>query len=260
MAEFTLPANSIVKKGKTFDAPNGAARVKKFLIYRFDASIGENPSVDTYSVDLDTCGPMVLDALIKIKSDIDPTLSFRRSCREGICGSCAMNIDGSNTLACTMAIEDVSGDVKIYPLPHQPVVKDLVSDLDNFYKQYAAIEPWMQSESKPVGGRERLQSEEDREKLDGLYECIMCACCSTSCPSYWWNSDKYLGPAALLAAYRWIVDSRDEKTEERLEALDDPFKLYRCHTIMNCATVCPKGLNPAQAIAETKKMLVKSSL
>ena len=260
MAEFTLPANSIVKKGKTFDAPNGAARVKKFLIYRFDASTGENPSVDTYSIDLDTCGPMVLDALIKIKSDIDPTLSFRRSCRQGICGSCAMNIDGSNTLACTMAIEDVSGDVKIYPLPHQPVVKDLVSDLDNFYKQYAAIEPWMQSESKPVGGRERLQSEEDREKLDGLYECIMCACCSTSCPSYWWNSDKYLGPAALLAAYRWIVDSRDEKTEERLEALDDPFKLYRCHTIMNCATVCPKGLNPAQAIAETKKMLVKSSL
>ena len=260
MAEFTLPANSIVKKGKTFDAPEGAARVKKFLIYRFDASTGENPSVDTYSVDLDSCGPMVLDALIKIKSEIDPTLSFRRSCREGICGSCAMNIDGSNTLACTMAIEDVSGDIKIYPLPHQPVVKDLVSDLDNFYKQYEAIEPWMQSETKPLGGRERLQSVEDREKLDGLYECIMCACCSTSCPSYWWNGDKYLGPAALLAAYRWIVDSRDENTEQRLTALDDPFKLYRCHTIMNCATVCPKGLNPAQAIAETKKMLVKSSL
>ena len=260
MAEFTLPANSIVNKGKTFDAPEGAARVKKFLIYRFDASTGENPSVDTYSVDLDSCGPMVLDALIKIKSEIDPTLSFRRSCREGICGSCAMNIDGSNTLACTMAIEDVSGDIKIYPLPHQPVVKDLVSDLDNFYKQYEAIEPWMQSETKPLGGRERLQSVEDREKLDGLYECIMCACCSTSCPSYWWNGDKYLGPAALLAAYRWIVDSRDENTEQRLSALDDPFKLYRCHTIMNCATVCPKGLNPAQAIAETKKMLVKSSL
>ena len=260
MAEFTLPANSIVKKGKTFDAPEGAARVKKFLIYRFDASTGENPSVDTYSVDLDSCGPMVLDALIKIKSEIDPTLSFRRSCREGICGSCAMNIDGSNTLACTMAIEDVSGDIKIYPLPHQPVVKDLVSDLDNFYKQYEAIEPWMQSETKPLGGRERLQSVEDREKLDGLYECIMCACCSTSCPSYWWNGDIYLGPAALLAAYRWIVDSRDENTEQRLTALDDPFKLYRCHTIMNCATVCPKGLNPAQAIAETKKMLVKSSL
>lgn len=260
MAEFKLPANSIIKKGKTFDAPDGAARVKKFEIYRYDSSDGNNPSVDTYFVDLDTCGPMILDALIKIKSDIDPTLSFRRSCREGICGSCAMNIDGANTLACTMAIDDVEGDIKIYPLPHQPVVKDLVSDLENFYKQYEAIEPWMQAENEPTGGRERLQSKEDREKLDGLYECIMCACCSTSCPSYWWNSDKYLGPAALLAAYRWIVDSRDDKTEERLAALDDPFKLYRCHTIMNCATVCPKGLNPAQAIAETKKMLVQSNL
>ena len=171
-----------------------------------------------------------------------------------------MNIDGSNTLACTMAIEDVDGDVKVYPLPHQPVVKDLVSDLNNFYKQYESIEPWMQADKEPVGGRERLQSKEDREKLDGLYECIMCACCSTSCPSYWWNSDKYLGPAALLGAYRWIVDSRDDKTDERLAALDDPFKLYRCHTIMNCATVCPKGLNPAKAIAETKKMLVQRNL
>ena len=260
MADFTLPANSIVKKGKTFDAPDGATRVKKFEIYRYDSSDGENPSVDTYFVDLDTCGPMILDALIKIKSEIDPTLSFRRSCREGICGSCAMNIDGSNTLACTMAIEDVDGDVKVYPLPHQPVVKDLVSDLNNFYKQYESIEPWMQADKEPAGGRERLQSKEDREKLDGLYECIMCACCSTSCPSYWWNSDKYLGPAALLGAYRWIVDSRDDKTDERLAALDDPFKLYRCHTIMNCATVCPKGLNPAKAIAETKKMLVQRNL
>ncbi len=260
MAEFTLPANSIVKTGKTFDAPSGATNVRKFLVYRYDSSDGSNPSVDTYNVDLDTCGPMILDALIKIKSEIDPTLSFRRSCREGICGSCAMNIDGANTLACTMAIEDVEGDIKIYPLPHQPVVKDLVSDLTQFYRQYEAIEPWMQSDTVPAGNRERLQSKEDREKLDGLYECIMCACCSTSCPSYWWNSDKYLGPAALLAAYRWIVDSRDEKTDERLEALDDPFKLYRCHTIMNCATVCPKGLNPAQAIADTKKMLVQKNL
>ncbi len=260
MADFKLPANSIVKKGKTFEAPEGATRTRKFEVYRFDSSNEENPSVDTYFVDLDTCGPMILDALIKIKSEIDPTLSFRRSCREGICGSCAMNIDGANTLACTMAIEDVEGDIKIYPLPHQPVVKDLVSDLDNFYKQYEAIEPWMQADKEPAGGRERLQTKEDREKLDGLYECIMCACCSTSCPSYWWNSDKYLGPAALLAAYRWIVDSRDENTEERLKALDDPFKLYRCHTIMNCATVCPKGLNPAKAIAETKKMLVQSNL
>jgi len=260
MAEFTLPANSIVKKGKTFTAPAEAVNVKTFLIYRYDPDSGLNPSVDSYQIDLDDCGPMVLDALIKIKSDIDPGLAFRRSCREGICGSCAMNIDGANTLACTMAIEDVVGDVRIYPLPHQPVVKDLVSDLSNFYRQYEAVQPWMQNAETPVGGRERLQSREDREKLDGLYECIMCACCSTSCPSYWWNGDKYLGPAALLAAYRWIVDSRDEKTDERLAALDDPFKLYRCHTIMNCATVCPKGLNPAQAIAETKKMLVQSKL
>ncbi len=260
MAEFTLPANSIVKTGKTFDAPAGATNVRKFLVYRYDSTDGKNPSVDTYSVDLDSCGPMVLDALIKIKSEIDPTLSFRRSCREGICGSCAMNIDGANTLACTMAIEDVEGDIKIYPLPHQPVVKDLVSDLTQFYAQYEAVKPWMQADTVPEGNRERLQSKDDREKLDGLYECIMCACCSTSCPSYWWNSDKYLGPAALLAAYRWIVDSRDEKTDERLEALDDPFKLYRCHTIMNCATVCPKGLNPAQAIADTKKMLVQKNL
>jgi len=260
MAEFTLPANSIVKKGKTFEAPAGATRVRTFLVYRYDATTGDNPSIDTYKIDVDNCGPMILDALIKIKSEVDSTLSFRRSCREGICGSCAMNIDGANTLACTMAIDDVDGDIKIHPLPHQPVVKDLVSDLDNFYRQYEAVEPWMQSNSKPAGGRERLQSKEDREKLDGLYECIMCACCSTSCPSYWWNSDKYLGPAALLAAYRWIVDSRDEKTDERLDALDDPFKLYRCHTIMNCATVCPKGLNPAKAIAETKKMLVQKNL
>ena len=260
MAEFTLPANSIVKTGKTFDAPAGATNVRNIMVYRYDSTDGKNPSVDTYTVDLDTCGPMILDALIKIKSEIDPTLSFRRSCREGICGSCAMNIDGANTLACTMAIDDVEGDIKIYPLPHQPVVKDLVSDLTQFYAQYEAIEPWMQSDTVPSGNRERLQSKEDREKLDGLYECIMCACCSTSCPSYWWNSDKYLGPAALLAAYRWIVDSRDEKTDERLEALDDPFKLYRCHTIMNCATVCPKGLNPAQAIADTKKMLVQKNL
>ena len=260
MAEFTLPANSIVKKGKTFDAPAGAKTVRTFLVYRYDATTGENPSIDTYKVDVENCGPMILDALIKIKSEVDSTLSFRRSCREGICGSCAMNIDGANTLACTMAIADVDGDIKIHPLPHQPVVKDLVSDLDNFYRQYEAVQPWMQSSSKPAGGRERLQSKEDREKLDGLYECIMCACCSTSCPSYWWNSDKYLGPAALLAAYRWIVDSRDEKTDERLDALDDPFKLYRCHTIMNCATVCPKGLNPAKAIAETKKMLVQKNL
>jgi len=202
----------------------------------------------------------VLDALLKIKDEMDSTLSLRRSCREGICGSCSMNIDGVNTLACTQSIATIKGDVKIYPLPHQPVVKDLVSDLTNFYAQLASVEPWMKTDTPAPPDRERLQSREDREKLDGLYECILCACCSTSCPSYWWNSDRYLGPAALLSAYRWIVDSRDEATGERLDELEDPFKLYRCHTIMNCAKVCPKNLNPAKAIAETKKLLVQRKM
>jgi len=257
MAQFNLPANSIVKKGKDFPAPAGATNVKRFKIYRYDPDSGSNPRVDTYDVDLDTCGPMVLDALIKIKSEIDPTLTFRRSCREGICGSCSMNIDGGNTLACIKAISDVKGDVKVYPLPHMEVVKDLVPDLTNFYAQYASVKPWMQSDTPPPPDRERLQSKEDREQLEGLEECILCACCSTSCPSYWWNSDRYLGPAALLSAYRWIADSRDEATGERLDELEDPFKLYRCHTIMNCTNSCPKGLNPAKAITEIKKLIVK---
>jgi succinate dehydrogenase / fumarate reductase iron-sulfur subunit len=257
MAEFTLPANSIMGTGKTHPSPDGAARTKTFKVYRYDPDSGANPSVDTYVVDLDRCGPMVLDAIIKIKNEIDPTLTFRRSCREGICGSCAMNIDGTNTLACTKAIEDIPGDVNIYPLPHMPVIKDLVPDLNNFYAQYASIKPWMQTQSPPPPDRERLQSKEDREQLDGLYECILCACCSTSCPSYWWNSDRYLGPAILLQAYRWIADSRDEHTGERLDDLEDPFRLYRCHTIMNCTKTCPKGLNPAKAIAEVKKLMVE---
>ena len=234
MAQFNLPANSIVKKGKEFPSPAGATNVKRFKIYRYDPDSGSNPRVDSYDVDLDSCGPMVLDALIKIKSEIDPTLTFRRSCREGICGSCSMNIDGGNTLACIKAISDVKGDVKVYPLPHMDVVKDLVPDLTNFYAQYASVKPWMQTDTPPPPDRERLQSKEDREQLEGLEECILCACCSTSCPSYWWNSDRYLGPAALLGAYRWIADSRDEATGERLDELEDPFKLYSCHTIMNC--------------------------
>jgi succinate dehydrogenase / fumarate reductase iron-sulfur subunit len=257
MAQFNLPANSIVKKGKDFPAPAGATNVKRFKIYRYDPDSGSNPRVDTYDVDLDTCGPMVLDALIKIKSEIDPTLTFRRSCREGICGSCSMNIDGGNTLACIKAISDVKGDVKVYPLPHMEVIKDLVPDMTNFYAQYASVKPWMQSDTPPPPDRERLQSKEDREQLEGLEECILCACCSTSCPSYWWNSDRYLGPAALLSAYRWIADSRDEATGERLDELEDPFKLYRCHTIMNCTNSCPNGLNPAKAITEIKKLIVK---
>ena len=225
-------------------------------MYRWSPDDDKNPAIDTYHVDLDTCGPMILDGLIKIKNEIDPTLTFRRSCREGICGSCAMNINGTNTLACTTGMDEVDGDINIYPLPHQPVVKDLVPDLTNFYAQYASIQPWLQAETPPPS-KERLQSKEDREKLDGLYECILCACCSTSCPSYWWNSDRFLGPAILLQAYRWIIDSRDEHTGERLDNLEDPFRLYRCHTIMNCANTCPKGLNPAKAIAEIKKMMVE---
>ncbi|MFN3626343.1 MAG: succinate dehydrogenase iron-sulfur subunit [Parvibaculum sp.] len=256
MVQFRLPKNSTMSEGKTYKAAPDAKNVKRFRVYRWSPDDGKNPTIDTYEVDLDKCGPMVLDALIKIKNEIDQTLTFRRSCREGICGSCAMNIDGANTLACTKGIDEVKGDVKIYPLPHMPVVKDLVPDLTNFYAQHAFIEPYLQTKS-PAPEKEWRQSHEDREKLDGLYECILCACCSTSCPSYWWNGDRYLGPAALLQAYRWLIDSRDEATGERLDALEDPFRLYRCHTIMNCAKTCPKGLNPAKAIAEIKKMMVE---
>lgn len=257
MAELRLPANSRISRGKTYYSPGDAKHTKLFQVYRWNPDNGENPRLDSYQVDLDTCGPMVLDALIKIKNDIDPTLTFRRSCREGICGSCAMNIDGTNTLACTKAIDEVTGDIKVYPLPHMPVIKDLVPDLTHFYAQYASIKPWLQTQTPPPPDRERLQSKEDRAKLDGLYECILCACCSTSCPSYWWNGERYLGPAVLLQAYRWLVDSRDEFTGERLDDLEDPFRLYRCHTIMNCAKTCPKGLNPAKAIAGIKQMLVE---
>jgi succinate dehydrogenase / fumarate reductase iron-sulfur subunit len=199
---------------------------------------------------------MILDALIWIKNKIDPTLTFRRSCREGVCGSCAMNIDGTNTLACTRGMDEVQHEkIAVYPLPHQPVVKDLVPDLTNFYAQHAAMQPWLQTVSA-APEKEWKQTKEDRDKLDGLYECILCACCSTACPSYWWNGDRFLGPAALLQAYRWLIDSRDEATGERLDTLHDPFRLYRCHTIMNCANTCPKGLNPAKAIAEIKKMMI----
>jgi succinate dehydrogenase / fumarate reductase iron-sulfur subunit len=255
MAEFRLPPNSRVERGATFPAPAGARRIRRFRIYRFDPDSGRNPRLDSYEIDLDRCGPMVLDALIKIKNEIDPTLTFRRSCREGICGSCAMNIDGLNGLACISAISDVRGDISIYPLPHMPVIKDLVPDLTNFYAQYAAIKPWLQTRTPAPPDRERLQTKEDQELINSPSACILCACCSTSCPSYWWNSDRYLGPATLLAAYRWLVDSRDEATGERLDELEDPFRLYRCHTIMNCTNACPKDLNPARAIAETKKML-----
>ncbi len=256
MVEFALPKNSKVTAGKTWPVPQGATNTRTFSIYRWNGEDEQNPRMDTYTVDVDSCGPMVLDALIKIKNEIDPTLTFRRSCREGVCGSCAMNIDGTNTLACTKATCDVKGDVKINPLPHMSVVKDLVPDLTTFYAQYASIKPWLQVKS-PLPQKELKQSPEQRAQLDGLYECILCACCSTSCPSYWWNGDKYLGPAALLQSYRWLADSRDEATGDRLDDLEDPFKLYRCHTIMNCAKTCPKGLNPAKAIASIKTMIAE---
>ena len=255
MAEFALPANSRMTKGQSHSAPASAKNVKTFQIYRWSPDDAANPRVDIFNIDLDACGPMVLDALIKIKSEQDSSLTFRRSCREGICGSCSMNIDGTNTLACLKSIDEVKGDVKIFPLPHMPVVKDLVPDLSNAYRQLTSIEPWLKSDKAAPEGKERRQSPEEREKLDGLWECVLCFSCSTACPSYWWNSDEYLGPAVLLQAYRWVADSRDARTSERLDALDDSFALYRCHTIMNCAKTCPKGLNPGKAIAKIKSQI-----
>lgn len=249
MADFVLPKNSVVKKGRNFTTT--AKRKKLFQIYRYNPDLNENPKLDSFEVDLETCGPMVLDALIKIKGEFDSSLAFRRSCREGVCGSCAMNIDGRNTLACLKPIQEIKGDVKVYPLPHMPVIKDLVPDLRDAYSQYTSIKPWVQERDLP-NGKERLQSPKEREKIDGLWECVLCFSCSTSCPSYWWNGDKYLGPAVLLQAARFLEDSRDTITEQRLEELNDSFKLYRCHTIMNCTNTCPKGLNPAKAIAGIK--------
>jgi len=247
-------------------APGGSSKpvlLKEFQVYRWNPDEPEKPKYVSYKIDLNSCGPMMLDVLFKIKDEQDQTLSFRRSCREGICGSCAMNIDGTNHLACLAKVDrDPSKPSKIAPLPHMFVVKDLVVDLSNFYAQYKSIKPFLQRKTgheHTKGGQEFFQSKDSRAKLDGLYECILCACCSTSCPSYWWNSDKYLGPAVLLQAYRWIIDSRDEFTAERLAHLDDAYKVYRCKTIMNCAQVCPKGLNPGKAIAKIKQSLHKGS-
>ena len=222
MVQFTLPKKSKIKKGKKWNRPAPDAELRswrEYRIYRYDPETGENPRVDTYWVDMNECGPMVLDALLWIKNNVDATLTFRRSCREGVCGSCSMNIAGTNTLACTMHADDVKGAaIAIYPLPHMPVVKDLVPDMTRFYAQHHEIEPWLKTDS-PTPQKEWRQSHDDREKLDGLYECILCACCSTACPSYWWNGDRYLGPAVLLQANRWIEDSRDEHTGERLAAI-----------------------------------------
>ena len=247
---FSLPKNSKIVKGKTFGIKNNLV----LNIYRWNRDNGKNPSINTYHLNKSKMGPMVLDAIINIKNNIDPTLTFRSSCREGICGSCSMNINGTNTLACLTPID--KKEFNIYPLPHMSVIKDLVVDLEPFFEQYKSIKPYVVTDKKPK--KEHIQLPEDRKKLDGLYECILCACCSTSCPSYWWNSDKFLGPAILLQAYRFIVDSRDKNKKERLKQLNDAFKLYRCHTIMNCTKTCPKGLNPAKAISEIKKLQVSN--
>ena len=258
MADFILPKNSKIKEGKTYSFEGNKDSTKKLIIYRWDPEENENPRLDKYEVDLKNCGPMVLDALIKIKNEIDTTLTFRRSCREGVCGSCAMNIDGVNTLACLKPIEEIKKDIKIYPLPHMRVVKDLVPDLTDAYKQLESIKPWLQNDEEKKGKNhsKNIQKPEDRAKLDGSWECVLCFCCTTSCPSYWWNGDNYLGPAVLLQASRWINDTRDTKRKERLEEINDSLKLYRCHSIMNCTRSCPKGLNPAKAIADIKKAIV----
>ena len=258
MVEFRLPKHSRVEKGAIWPRPDGKS-LREFQVYRWNPDDGRNPRLDTYFVDMSDCGPWVLVGVVWINNTLDSTLTFRRSCREGVCGSCSMNIAGQNTLACTKSMsEDVpNGEpLRVLPLPHQPVVKDLVPDLTNFYAQLALIEPWLQTVS-PTPQKEWRQSHEDRAKLDGLYECILCACCSTSCPSYWWNSERFLGPAALIQAARWVNDSRDEATGERLDKLEDPFRIYRCHTILNCAKACPKGLNPGEAISGLRLKMVE---
>ena len=258
MVQFSLPQNSKILKGKHYKDESSSDNIKKVNVYRWDPSQNKNPRIDTFEVDMNECGPKVLDILFKIKNEIDSSLTFRRSCAHGVCGSCAMNVDGVNTLSCTKSHLDIRGELNIYPLPHLKVVKDLVGDLTTLYKQYESIEPWLKTKVGEKTSKEIEQTQEDREKLDGYYECILCACCSTACPSYWWNGDKYLGPAVLLQAYRWINDSRDEDKKERLKKVADELKLYRCHTIMNCTNSCPKGLNPAKAIGSIKKMLATS--
>ena len=259
MVELTLPSNSRVQDGKKWTSNDKDGNIRKVHIYRWNPDSPEvKPQLDEFDLDMDQCGPMILDALIKIKNEVDPTLTFRRSCREGVCGSCSMNVNGQNILACTKKMDDIAGKtINIYPLPHMDVVKDLVVDLSHAFAQLASINPFMQTKTPQPSSHERLQSPDQRAKLDGMWECILCFCCTTSCPSYWWNGDRYLGPAALLQANRWIEDSRDEYTGERLDDLEDPFKLYRCHTIMNCTQTCPKGLNPAKAIANIKGQIAK---
>ena len=263
MVQLSLPKNSVPIKGKSYsnvDLLNEQSQqnhdIRVINVYRWSGDENTPPQIDRFEIDVKKAGTMVLDILNQIKAELDPSLTFRKSCREGVCGSCAMNIDGVNTLACQKNIEECSDVINIYPLPHMKVLKDLVVDLKKAFEQFKSIKPWL-SKKSPNNKKENYQSIEDRDKLDGMWECVMCFSCSTSCPSYWWNEDKYLGPAVLLQANRWIQDSRDEEKKERLNELDDSFKLYRCHSIMNCTNSCPKGLNPAKAIAEIKNEISK---
>ncbi len=230
----------------------------KFRIYRYDPDKDAKPYMQDYEVDLQSTDRMLLDALIRIKS-IDDTLALRRSCREGVCGSDAMNINGRNGLACITRLADLKEPVEIRPLPGLPVIRDLIVDMSQFFKQYHSVKPFLVNNSPPPE-RERPQTPAERAELDGLYECILCACCSTACPSFWWNPDKFVGPAGLLQAYRFLADNRDEAASERLDNLEDPYRLFRCHSIMNCVDVCPKGLNPTRAIGKIKDMLVRRAV
>ncbi|HTQ73053.1 MAG TPA: succinate dehydrogenase iron-sulfur subunit [Burkholderiales bacterium] len=230
----------------------------RFRVYRYDPDKDEKPYMKDYDVRLDPHDRMLLDALVRIKEQ-DDSLSLRRSCREGVCGSDAMNINGKNGLACVTKLADLKEPVELRPLPGLPVIRDLIVDMTQFFKQYHSIRPYLVND-EPAPEKERLQSPKEREELDGLYECILCACCSTSCPSFWWNPDKFVGPAGLLQAYRFIADSRDQATSERLDNLEDPYRLFRCHSIMNCVDVCPKNLNPTRAIGKIKELMVKRSV
>ena len=263
MVQLSLPKNSVPIKGNSYsnvdlldEQSQQNHDIRVINVYRWSGDENTPPQIDRFEIDVKKAGTMVLDILNQIKAELDPSLTFRKSCREGVCGSCAMNIDGVNTLACQKNIEECSDVINIYPLPHMKVIKDLVVDLKKAFEQFKSIKPWL-SKKSPNNKKENYQSIEDRDKLDGMWECVMCFSCSTSCPSYWWNEDKYLGPAVLLQANRWIQDSRDEEKKERLNELDDSFKLYRCHSIMNCTNSCPKGLNPAKAIAEIKNEISK---
>jgi succinate dehydrogenase / fumarate reductase iron-sulfur subunit len=229
-----------------------------FKIFRYDPDKDEKPRMQDYDIQLDAHEHMLLDALIRIKEQ-DDSLSLRRSCREGVCGSDAMNINGKNGLACITKLADLKEPVELRPLPGLPVIRDLIVDMTQFFQQYHSIHPYLINLDPPPE-KERLQSPEERDELNGLYECILCACCSTSCPSFWWNPDKFVGPAGLLQAYRFIADSRDQVTSERLDNLEDPYRLFRCHSIMNCVDACPKGLNPTRAIGKIKELMVKRAV